>query len=272
MRSSVVITHLNDVRVKRAVESALSQEGVLEVVVADGGSGAPLLAELEASFERDRRFRVLRVPGSVAESRNEALPSLRGEIVAFLDADEVAPKGWLAALTGPIVAGRAEFSGGPTRPLSPPRSAAERFLNREEERLYARVAGDLALLPMGNSAWRRDLLVRIGGFDPRLAFGGEDYDVNLRALGSGARGVFVKEAWVHHDQSHLDSFGKVLRRRRRYYFGAATAYLKNRRAGARVGRSAAGFRVRHWIDLADLWMKPAALFRAYRYYRKAFRK
>lgn len=272
LQASVLVTHLNDPRVKRAVASALAQPGVLEVVVADGGSRMEMLADLAASFERDRRFRVLHVPGSVAESRNEALPRLRGDVVAFLDADQVAPSGWLDALGSPIEAGRADFTGGPTRPMAPPKSAAERFVNREEERLYARVRQDMALLPMGNSAWRRDLLGRIGGFDPRLAFGGEDYDVNLRALGSGARGEFVEQAWVHHDQSHLDSFGKVLQRRRKYYFGAATAYLKNRGSASRVGRAAARLRIRHWIDLCDLWMKPVALWRAHRYYRRAFRK
>lgn len=272
LRVSVVITHLNDARARHAIESALAQPGASEVVLADGGSRAELLRELEEAFGRDRRFRVLRVPGSVAESRNESLPQLRGGIVAFLDADEVAPKGWLDALTGPIEAGRADFTGGPTRPKAAPGSAPERFVNREEERLYARVARDIALLPMGNSAWRKDLLVRIGGFDPRLAFGGEDYDVNLRALASGARGLFVKEAWVHHDQSHLDSWGKILRRRRKYYFGAATAYLKNRGSARRIRGAAGRLRIRHWIDVADLWMKPAALFRAHRYFRKAFRK
>ncbi|HLE47388.1 MAG TPA: glycosyltransferase family 2 protein, partial [Candidatus Thermoplasmatota archaeon] len=170
----------------------------------------------------------------------------------------------------PIRAGAADFTGGPTRPRAVAQSRAEHYVNKQEDALYRNVPNDLALLPMGNSAWRTDLLRRIGGFDPRLGGGGEDYDVNLRALRSGARGAFVPAAVVEHDQSHLDSFRKVLRRKSKYYMGAAVAYLKNDQLGGR-SRSAAGrFAVRHPIDLLDVVLKPLALWRAYRYARRVF--
>jgi GT2 family glycosyltransferase len=273
MRTTVLITLLNDTRAVRAVESALAQGPQLtEIVVADGGSKPENLMELVRRSEGEPRIRIVNAPGSVAESRNTALAGLKTDIVAFLDADEVAPPGWLATLTEPIRTGAAEFTGGPTKPLAAARSNAERYINSGEERLYRdHVPNDLALLPMGNSAWRVDLLRAIGGFDSRLAWGGEDYDVNLRALKSGARGVFVPNAFVFHDQSHLDGFGKVLRRKRRYYFGAATAYIKNDVLRGRSTSAAKRFQVHHPIDLLDVVLKPWALVKARRYARRAFR-
>ena len=274
MRTTVLITLLNDRRVVRCVKSALAQgAAVTEILVADGGSQPELLADLAKLAEREPRIRILKAPGSVAESRNSALAGIKTNVVAFLDADEVAPVGWLPTLTEPIRKGDADFTGGPTRPLADAQTKAEQYINRGEEALYREhVPHDLALLPMGNSAWRVDLLRRIGGFDARLAWGGEDYDVNLRAIRSGARGVFVPAAFVFHDQSHLDSFRKVLRRKRRYYFGAATAYIKNGVLRKRSTSAAKRFTVQHPIDVLDVVLKPWALLKARRYARRVFRE
>src|SRR5687767_7572407 len=109
MRTTILVTLLNDPRAVRCVESALAQGSLVEeVLVADGGSKPELLAPLQDLAKRERRVRILAAPGSVAASRNQALSEIRTDIVAFLDADEVAPPGWLNALTSPIRGGDAE--------------------------------------------------------------------------------------------------------------------------------------------------------------------
>jgi cellulose synthase/poly-beta-1,6-N-acetylglucosamine synthase-like glycosyltransferase len=271
VRATVLVTHLNDPRLEAAARSALDQGALAQqVLVADGGSRTEVLEPVRRAFQQATRLRIVHLPGSVAETRNAALPLIKTDLTVFLDADQVAPPGWLQRLLQPILDGAADFTGGPTRHHEEA-SRAERYVNREEDRLYAEgVAQDIALLPMGNSAWRTDLLRKVGGFDPRLKWGGEDYDLNLRAVRAGARGRFVPEAWVWHDQSQLRSFRKVLRRKSRYYFGAATAYLKNDAMDSRARASIGRFRVRHPIDLLDVVLKPWALARAHRYYRRAF--
>lgn len=257
---SVLITLLNDPRVVRTLASLAQQElKPSEVLVADGGSS-------DGSAEAARRFdlpglRVVKLPGSVAATRNRALDLLSGETVAFLDADEVAPPHWLRELTGPIVRGDADFTGGPTRPLGPARSAAEAYVNAFDEWFYRElVPRDITMLPMGNSAWRTDLLRSIGGFDERLALGGEDYDVNLRAIRAGYRGLFVPGAWVYHDQSRLDTPRKVIRRRYRYSAGATMAYIKNGVLLQKMGsaaRAARGFH--HPLEDLSRLIMPIAL-------------
>ncbi len=255
----MLITLLNDPRVVRSLESLAHQElQPSEILVADGGSR-------DGSVEAARRFpfdriRVEAIPGSVAVTRNHALGLLKGSIVAFLDADEVAPPEWLRELTGPIMRGEADFTGGPTKPLGSPRSRAEAYLNAFDAWFYRElVPRDITLLPMGNTAWRTDLLRSIGGFDGRLTWGGEDYDVNLRAVQIGSRGLFVPSAWVYHDQSRLNTARKVLRRRYRYSVGATMAYLKNgvlwRKAFPAVGTSIA---FHHPLERLNLLIMPAA--------------
>lgn len=272
MGATVLITLLSDGRVPRAIDSALAQGAAAsQVLVADGGSDPVFLKSLRDRYSRSPRVQILSLPGTVARTRNQALPLLKTDRVAFLDADQVAPPNWLRAILKPL-GGPVGFSGGPTRPLAAPRSRVERHVNEYEAWFYQHVVpGDLGYLPMGNSAWSVPLLRRLGGFDERLSWGGEDYDLNHRALASGAKGAFLPGAWVYHDQSHLDSVGKLLRRKYRYNVGASVAYLKNGVLASRLKPAAAAARYPHPLEWAGFVLKPFALWRARRYYRRNYR-
>lgn len=246
VRTTVLVTVFNDARVQRAVESVLSGDRAPDqVLLADGGSTDGTW-EVCRALAADPRLVARQWPGSVAETRAAALDVVTGDVTVFLDADETAPAHWLADLVAPVEAGEADVVGGPTRPAAPPRSRAEAFVNDHDAWFYdSVVAHDPATLPMGNSAWRTDLLRQIGGFDPRLQWGGEDYDVNLRARAAGARFQYAPSAWTWHDQSHLDSLRKLWRRQRRYAKGATMAYLKNGALGERLRGAAARSRFHH---------------------------
>ncbi len=265
MRATVLVTLLNDPRVARTLDSLAAQERLPDaVLVADGGSADGSVDAARAFAARHAFARVEHHPGSVAETRNSALAARAGEgvdVVVFLDADQIAPPGWLGALLAPIERGEADYSGGPTRPPGPALSPAERYLNDFEAWFYPNVvARDLTKLPMGNSAWRTSVFDRIGNFDARLTWGGEDYDVNVRAARAGFRGRYVPEAWVVHDQSRLDSARRVLRRKYRYNVGATMAYLKNGVLGAKMRDAArTTVRFRHPYEITNVVLQPIAL-------------
>jgi GT2 family glycosyltransferase len=265
VRITVLVTHLNDPRAARTLRSLAAQTRAPDdVLVADGGSRQDVLDQLPRS---PASMRIERHPGSVAQTRASALRSLEGkgvDIVAFLDSDQVAPPGWLAALAAPLEDGRAEFAGGPTRPLAPPQGKGEAYLNDFEAWFYPHVvARDITKLPMGNSAWRYRALMDAGGVDARLAWGGEDYDVNIRMAKAGARGVLVPDAWVYHDQSGRNDLRRLLRRKYRYNVGATLAYLKNgvlREKMREAARNTAAFR--HPYERWNVVVQPLALMRA----------
>lgn len=272
MNVTVLVTHLNDPRVVRTLASLVTQTRVPDaVLVADGGSRADVLCEIQAFAAKHPLVRVEHHPGSVAQTRNSALTSLRGvEIVAFLDADEVAPPDWLKLLVAPIERGDASFAGGPTKPLAPPQGKGEAYLNEFEAWFYPNVvAHDITKLPMGNSAWRRDVLLEVGGFDPRLSWGGEDYDVNLRVAAAGHPGAFVEDAWVYHDQSGRNDLRRLLRRKYRYNVGASLAYLKNgvmRQKMRSAARNTGAFK--HPYEKWNVIVQPLALARALTLWRR----
>ena len=112
---SVIVTVLNDKRVSRTL-SSLQRQSLLpfEILVADGGSTDGTFELASTYAQMDPRIVPLRLPGTIPETRNQALRKVRGEFVAFLDADEEAPESWLKALLAPFSDPKVGFTGGPT--------------------------------------------------------------------------------------------------------------------------------------------------------------
>ncbi len=231
-RVSVIVTVLNDQRVGRTLRSLQRQTlAPLEVLVADGGSKDGTFEMAEQLAKEDPRIRPCRLPGNIPESRNQALALVRGDLVAFLDADEVAPPTWLAELLGPFSDDQVGFVGGPTPGMAGTlRSVGARYYDSYLRRFYDQVAKEHPhALPMGNSAWRRKVFQEVGPLDttlfPRAA--SEDQDMALRTLQAGWKGVYEPKAWVEHDFSDIDLPG-LLRKQATYATGG---YVLWRRKG-----------------------------------------
>lgn len=266
MQIAIIVTSRNDLRVLRTLESLGSQSRPPDrIVVADGSDedwleGSNLPAECEEAGARWLHAHQASVP----RSRNMGLEALKGmDVVSFLDTDEVAPQEWLARLTRPIQGNEADFTGGPTKAWGGKTPYTD-YLQTIEDRHYRLVAKDISSLPMGNSAWRREIFDAIGGFDESFTSAGEDYDVNLRALDRGYRGKFVPEAWVYHDQSHLDTGWKILKRKYRYMVGGAMAYRKNEALIRKLGRIVKQPKYWHWLEVFNPPIRLLAYLRARR--------
>ena len=230
---SVIVTVLNDPRVERTIESLLAQRRLPDEVLVDDGGGNGEVARLtKALAAREPRVRHLDAPGNIPESRNTALRAARGEYVAFLDADEVAPPGWLDAILEPFADPSIGFVGGPT-PAMPgtARTVGARYYDAYLRRFYDTVARDQPhALPMGNSAWRAAVFRRVGLLDTTLyrRAASEDQEVALRALAAGYRGRYAPAASVDHDFSDLST--RTLLRKQRIY--AEGGYVVWRRTGS----------------------------------------
>ena len=207
--SIVIPTQRRPEPLLRAARSALRQVGVeasgLELVIADNDqipSARPIADQLAA----EAGFPVIYVhePRSgVANVRNAAMTRSSGALVAFLDDDEEAPEGWLAALLDAQARFDADVVFGPVRARAPAaivkhRAYLERFFSRvgpEEPGVIADYYG------CGDSLVRRAALA-----DPRRPFseirnhtGGEDDLLFSQMKAAGARFAWAPEAYVFED-------------------------------------------------------------------------
>ncbi len=238
---TVVLTVLRDPRVARTLESLLNQDRRADEVLVDDGGGDDRVERITAEFSaRDSRIRHLPAPGNIPESRNIALRAATGEFVVFLDADEIAPPGWLTALLAPFSDPRVGFTGGPTPALAgTARSVGARYYDGYLRRFYDTVArANPHALPMGNSAWRAEVFRSVGLLDTTLyrRAASEDQEIAVRALEAGWKGVYVPAAGVDHDFTDISTFG-LLRKQRIYAEGGYVVWRRRRSTyEASVGR------------------------------------
>jgi glycosyltransferase involved in cell wall biosynthesis len=159
-----------------------------------------------------------------AAARNAGLAAARAPLIAFTDADCEPSPGWLAAITDGLR--EADIAMGPVLPAPGPRGPFARTLwIREESPLFE----------TANLAVRREIVDRVGGFEPfapvdgvrtghrpTVAEGhfGEDAVFGWRARRAGARTVFVEEALVHHAVFPRGARGYIAERARLRFFPA----------------------------------------------------
>lgn len=193
-RVSVVLPTYNRLRtLPRAVSSVLGQDyGDLELIVVDdaGSDGSERwLAELA---EREPRLRVLRHDRNqgVSAARNTGIAAARGAFVAFQDSDDEWLPGRMQALMtcfeqqGPevgAVAGALVRSRGRNTVIcrwSSPHDGAAQPVD------FATIAAS-CFAHCQAMVFRRDLLMRLSGFDASIQ-SGEDWDLCLRAARQAA--------------------------------------------------------------------------------------
>ncbi len=250
----------DDARLVDAAESLAAQARPPDrvLIAASTVTPEPLLAEARRRLGAIA-VDVARFPGGVVDARAGSLGLIHEDTTAFLDSDERAPRDWLVQLVAPIEAGTADFVGGPTRPVRPPTTSIERYSVLLEESIYRDlVPRSVTYVPLQNTAWRTSLL-RSLGFDPRISFA-EDHDLETRAARAGARGIFLPDAFVFHDQTDETNFYRWARKRYRYLVAMAMSLMKNGALRGRLEERRAP--VRHPLRYVEAMLKPFALLSA----------
>ena len=217
MISVIIPTHDRAPVIARAVDSVLTQEGVaLEAIVVDDGSTDDTRQVIASRYGADARVVYLsQEQAGVAAARNAGLARARGDLVAFLDSDDVWRPGklalQLACLERVPEAGmiwsemNALDAGGETVPGSSLRSIFT-FRAGFEELFDHRIAlSEVAPGETGTLYWgdvydgmvvgnivlpsaaiiTRARLAEVGGYDETLAVSGEDFDFFLRTARAG---------------------------------------------------------------------------------------
>ncbi|XGX79529.1 Undecaprenyl-phosphate 4-deoxy-4-formamido-L-arabinose transferase [Terrabacter sp. BE26] len=202
-----------------------------EVVVVDNASTTDAAeavvadAPLGCTYVRENR------PG-LSWARNAGARAARGDLIAFLDDDEVADRYWLAELLRAFSSGRdIGCVSGMILPAALETQAQEWFEQyggHSKGRGFSPVVfsahgGQSPVYPLppfgagGNMAFRREVLLAIGGFDVALgagtpARGSEDTYAFSRVLLSGFRMAYQPSAFVrHHHYADLSGLTRQLR-------------------------------------------------------------
>jgi cellulose synthase/poly-beta-1,6-N-acetylglucosamine synthase-like glycosyltransferase len=165
-----------------------------EILVVDNGS-----SDGTAALIQTRPVRYLREPKrGVSNARNRGIAESTGEILAFVDADCLVEPQWLTELVSPFEDPEVGAVGGNLE-HSPPANAAERQAVRllGDWQQFA-FASDPAYPITANAAYRRDVLERIGPFDPHMTRA-QDVELGLRFQErSGLRLAFAERATARH--------------------------------------------------------------------------
>ncbi|MBM3547013.1 MAG: glycosyltransferase [Alphaproteobacteria bacterium] len=198
---SVIIPAYNRRRyIRRAVESVLcSSGGNIEVIVVDDGStdGTP---EVVGAIS-DRRVRLLRMEsnGGTSAARNRGIEEARGDLIGFLDSDDLATAGRFEAQAH-------RFSSQPELALlggSVERMDAEGRAIERQIRPFGDTEARWFLLfdnPFTASTVmvrRTDLLRHNLRFDVAIKFV-EDYDLWSRLLRHGGKAEIASDVWVRY--------------------------------------------------------------------------
>ncbi len=250
---SIVVTVLNEAEdIARGVASLLAQEPpAAEVIVVDGGSTDGTWEWLAAMQSKDPRLVAIRdetcslkhSPGPVSRGRNVAIAASRTGTIATADAGCRYAPDWLANLTAPLVAGRAEYALGGS------------CLDPADHTVWDVASAPFFSIKLGaeeptksctarSMAFTKALWERIGGF-PESVLVGEDtlFDFAARRLTTPA---FIADAKAIY--SPRNSFRAATHQMARY----AVSDGKARVRWARLFRNAArcGLEV---LALGSLW-------------------
>ena len=231
-------------------------EPPFETIVVDNAPANRPVADIAAA--RGARYFLEPVIG-LSRARNAGLRAATGEVVAFIDDDAVPHRGWLSrvaesfrdadvgAVGGEIVPSTADPDPGAYRIVE------RRCLRRADSHRFE-VASFGGVGNGGNMSFRRNALLRVGGFDERLGLGStvpgfEDHDAFTRVVEAGYAALSDPDVIVSHDARSRDS-----QERATAQYASALSYLvflfmerpAHRRRVARYALEAVVGKSREW--------------------------
>ena len=207
-RISVVVCTYNGSRTIRDCLDGLSKLEYpdYEVIVVDDGS-TDAVAQIVGEYD----VRLIRTPNrGLGNARNTGLEHATGEIVAYTDDDTRPDPHWLTYLAAVFVSSDHAGVGGPN--IAPPGDGfyADCVSNSPGNPVQVLLTDEVAEHIAGcNSAFRREALREIGGYDPRFRVAGDDVDVCWRLQERGWTIGFSPAAMVwHHRRNSLRAYWK----------------------------------------------------------------
>ena len=190
-----------------------------EVIVVNDGS-KDRLEEYASQFP----VKLISTPNrGLSNARNTGMHNANGEIVAYIDDDAFPDPHWLQYLAYAYQHSDHACFGGPNIAPSDDGFIATCVANAPGGPVHVLLSDEIAEhVPGCNMSFRRDALMKIGGFDPIYRSAGDDVDVCWRIQESGRTVGFHPSALVWHRRRN--SFKAYWRQQKGY--GKAEALLE----------------------------------------------
>lgn len=191
MLISIIITVKNEEKnLDDLINSLLIQEMPYEIIFVDAYSEDKTWEILsEYSKRYSSLIKLYRKKGSRAAGRNYGVDKANGDYIAFVDGDVIVSENWLIEIRKSFREG-ADVVAGKTIQIG-----YKPFENLERIELFYK--GVDVTYPSCNLAYRKDLFLKIGGFDEWFITA-EDIDLNIRAVEIGAKLIYNPHAIVYH--------------------------------------------------------------------------
>ena len=198
---SIIVPHHDRPALMTATIETLAEQtqGKFEVVLVDDGSESAEAKEALASLEvRSWPFtlRVVRQANAyLGAARNAGVRAASGELLIFIDDDDLADTSYVETMVGAI---EATGAGAVTCALG--MFNADDQEGESEAEIWAFLGGNLAVAVTGNHLGGAGMIVRrsawdaVGGFHERRGIGLEDYDFLVRLVMAGHEVIAIPEA------------------------------------------------------------------------------
>ncbi|HWF02014.1 MAG TPA: glycosyltransferase [Caulobacteraceae bacterium] len=223
----------------------------IEILVLDDGSKDRTSDVVREAYEHEPRVQLLTFEnGGKARALNRGLALTRGEIIVALDADTLFPPDtlgrlsrWFADERVGAVAGNAVV--GNRLNLITRWQALEYVTAQNLERRALAALGAVTVVPGAVGAWRRSVLLELGGYPhDTLA---EDQDLTLAVQRAGWRVEFDSSARAYTEAP--DTVRGLLNQRFRWSFGTLQCLWKHRDGLFNTQRPVLGF-----VALPQIWL------------------
>ncbi|MEP6690333.1 MAG: glycosyltransferase [Gemmatimonadaceae bacterium] len=243
---SILVPAYNEAKViNLTIESLLSQDypGALEIVVIDDGSPDDTFDIATAAYGAHPSVRIYRKPnGGKASALNYGMTHASGEIVICLDADTLFAPNTVAELVEPLhdakvgaVAGNAKV--GNRINIVTRWQALEYVISQNLDRRAFSILNSITVVPGAVGAWRRSLVLEVGGFsDDTLA---EDQDLTLAIRRRGYSIAYADQAIGYTEAP--DTVRALAKQRFRWSFGTLQCVWKHRDVFFRPRYGSLGF-------------------------------
>lgn len=255
---SVLIPAFNEAKVIAAsVRQILaSTHRKVRIIVIDDGSTDGTSDVVRASFAGDQRVSLVTTQnGGKARAINFGLAHADGDIIVVLDADtQFEPQTisrlvrWFADPAVGAVAGNAKV--GNRLNMLTRWQALEYVTAQNLERRALATLGCITVVPGAVGAWRRDAIVKLGGFPSNTL--AEDQDLTIMVQRAGYKALFDQQAIAWTEAP--DTMDGLAKQRFRWAFGTLQCLWKHRRVNLNPRYGALGL-----VAMPQVWMFQIAL-------------